>query len=139
MGDGLRGFLDPGRLVFGRARTATELLWAAEEALRTGRCRWWWSTSRAPGLTAVRRLHLAAETGAEAGERPARAPAHPRRRRRARHRDPLAPRRRPRLGRRRRPRWRVRRARARMAPERSWEVRLAASWPAAGRTRRCSS
>ena len=35
-GDGARAFLDPGRIVFGAARTANEILWAAEEALRTG-------------------------------------------------------------------------------------------------------
>ena len=125
MGEGVRGFLDPGRLVFGRARTATELLWAAEEALRTGLVPLVVVELPAPpGLTAVRRLHLAAETGAEQANAPLALLLTPG--------DGGAP------GIETRwhlaappgwagdgaPRWRVRRARARMAPERSWEVRL---------------
>ena len=37
LGDGIRAFLDPARLVFAPARKPAEALWAAEEALRTGR------------------------------------------------------------------------------------------------------
>ena len=61
-------------------------------------CRWWWPSSprprpdRGPPAAPRRRGRR------RAGARPDRAPAHPRRRRRAGHRDPLAPRRRPRLG-----------------------------------------
>ena len=36
MGDGVRAFLHPGRLVFGRGPHRDDLLWTAEEALRTG-------------------------------------------------------------------------------------------------------
>ena len=61
-----RGFLDPARLVFARTRSRAELLWAAEEALAHRRwCRWWWSSCPSrPASPPVRRLHLAAETGA---------------------------------------------------------------------------
>jgi len=65
MGDGLRGILDPGRLIFCRARTLPELLWAAEEALRTGLVPLVVvELPSLPALTPVRRLHLAAEAGA---------------------------------------------------------------------------
>jgi protein ImuA len=71
MGDGLRGILDPGRLVFGRARTLPELLWAAEEALRTGLVPLVVvELPSVPSLTLVRRLHLAAEAGAAARAAP---------------------------------------------------------------------
>jgi protein ImuA len=71
MGDGVRGLLDPGRLVFGRTRTAPELFWAAEEALRSGLVPLVVvDLPAAPGLTPVRRLHLAAEAGAERGRAP---------------------------------------------------------------------
>ena len=97
MGDGVRGFLDPGRLVFGRARTAAEILWAAEEALRTGLVPLVVAELPAvPGLTAVRRLHLAAETGAVRGAAPLALLLTPGAGRGAGHRDPLA--RRPRAG-----------------------------------------
>ncbi len=67
-GDGARAFLDPGRIVFGKARTANEILWAAEEALRTGLMPLVViELAGPPGLTPVRRLHLAAEEGAERG------------------------------------------------------------------------
>jgi len=71
MGDGLRAFLDPGRLVFGRGRATRDLLWAAEEALRTGRVPLVVvAPPEIPSLTAVRRLHLAAEAGAARGTAP---------------------------------------------------------------------
>ncbi len=71
MGDGLRAWIEPGRLVFGHARTAAELLWAAEEALRTGQVPLVVvELSAGASLTPVRRLHLAAEAGAERGLAP---------------------------------------------------------------------
>ena len=64
---GLAGFADPGRLVLAQGARVDDLMWAAEEALRSG-------TAPLvvvelidpPALTPVRRLHLAAEAGAEA-------------------------------------------------------------------------
>jgi len=71
MGDGIAGFVEPGRLIFGQARTAPELLWAAEEALRTGLVPLVVADLPGiPGLTPVRRLHLAAEAGAARGTAP---------------------------------------------------------------------
>lgn len=65
---GLAGFLHPGRLVLVAARRAEDILWAAEEALRSGALPAVVAELAAPpGLTAVRRLHLAAEAGAGAG------------------------------------------------------------------------
>ena len=65
-GDGIRAFVDPGRLIFGTARTGPELLQAAEDALRAGVIPLVVvEPPSPPGLTPVRRLHLAAETGAE--------------------------------------------------------------------------
>jgi len=70
-GDGVLAYLDPGRLIFGTARTDPELLAAAEEALRSGLVPLVVaSLATPPGLTAVRRLHLAAETGADRGTAP---------------------------------------------------------------------
>lgn len=127
MGDGVRSFLDPGRLVFGRARTAPEILWAAEEALRTGLVPLVVAELPGPpGLTAVRRLHLAAEAGAGRGAAPIAllltpgqggAPG-------IETRWHIAPA--PGWARDGIPRWRLTRARARMAPEQTWEIRLEA-------------
>ena len=36
LGDGICDWLEPGRLVIGRGQAAEDLLWAAEEGLRTG-------------------------------------------------------------------------------------------------------
>ncbi|HMQ92266.1 MAG TPA: hypothetical protein PKA33_05480 [Amaricoccus sp.] len=70
-GDGVLPYLDPGRLIFGTARTAPELLAAAEEALRSGVVPLVAVDLPAPpDLTAVRRLHLAAEAGADRGTAP---------------------------------------------------------------------
>jgi protein ImuA len=127
MGDGIRAFLDPGRLVFGDARTAPELLWAAEEALRSG------AVPLAvvdlpspPALTPVRRLHLAAEAGAGRGAAPVAllltpgaggAPG-------IETRWHLAPR--PGWAADGTARWLLTRSRARMAPEQSHEIRIVA-------------
>lgn len=62
--DGMAAGLNPARLVFVAARRSEDLQWCVEEALRSGaapiviaEC------SEPPGLTPVRRLHLAAEAG----------------------------------------------------------------------------
>jgi protein ImuA len=125
MGDGIRDLLDPGRLVFGRARTPQELLWAAEEALRTGLVPLVVVELPAPpALTPVRRLHLAAEAGADQAEAPLAllltpgdggAPGVETRW----HITPT-----PGWARDGAPRWRLTRSRARMAPEQSWEIVL---------------
>ena len=125
MGDGVSGLLDPGRLVFGRARTAPELLWAAEEALRTGLVPLVViELPTIPALTPVRRLHLAAEAGAAARAAPLAllltpddggAPGVETRWR-------LAPA--PGWAGDGSARWRLTRLRARMAPERSWIASL---------------
>jgi protein ImuA len=125
MGDGIRGFLDPGRIVFGRGRKAIDLLWAAEQALMSGRAPLVVAElPTPPELTPVRRLHLAAETGAGIGAAPLALLLTP---------DPggapgvesrwrLAPA--PGWARDGSPRWRLDRLRARLAPEASWEMRL---------------
>ncbi len=65
--DGLSAFLDPGRLILATARQPVDLLWAAEEALRSGAVAAVVADlPEVPGLTAMRRLQLAAEAGAAA-------------------------------------------------------------------------
>lgn len=65
--DGLAPFADPGRLVMARARRMEDLLWAAEEGLRSGAAPLVVADlPEPPALTPVRRLHLAAAAGTEA-------------------------------------------------------------------------
>ena len=69
--DGLRAFAEPGRLILAQARHPDDLLWAMEEALRSGAAPLVVADlPTPPGLTPVRRLHLATEAGAEAARLP---------------------------------------------------------------------
>lgn len=125
MGDGIAGFVEPGRLIFGEARTAPELLWAAEEALRTGLVPLVVADlPSAPGLTPVRRLHLAAEAGAARGRAPLMLLLTPGEGGAAgiETRWTAAPA--PGWAAGGGPRWRLTRSRARMAPAAAWEMRL---------------
>lgn len=69
--EGILRLVDPGRLIFLDAAREDDLLWSMEEALRAGSLALVVAeTPRPPGLTPVRRLHLAAERGVEAGGAP---------------------------------------------------------------------
>lgn len=73
--DGLAPFGDPGRLVLARARRAEDILWAAEESLRSGAAPLVVADlPEPPALTPVRRLHLAAAAGTEAARHAGRPP-----------------------------------------------------------------
>ena len=66
--DGVANWINPARLIFVHPRRPEDMLWTMEEVLRSG------AVALAvvdlpglPGLTQVRRMHLAAETGAAEG------------------------------------------------------------------------
>lgn len=67
---GLQPLADPARLILAQADRDEGLLWAMEESLRSGAAPLVVAECLAPpGLTPIRRLHLAAEAGAEAARR----------------------------------------------------------------------
>ncbi|MEL6235094.1 MAG: hypothetical protein AAFR46_11865 [Pseudomonadota bacterium] len=68
--DGLRGWMDPARLVLVPCQRVPDIQWCMEEALRSGACPLVVAElPDPPALTPVRRLHLAAEAGSGAGGR----------------------------------------------------------------------
>lgn len=65
---GIATLIDPARLIFVHAKRPEDILWCMEETLRAGAIALAVAESPAlPNLTQVRRMHLAAETGAKEG------------------------------------------------------------------------
>ena len=68
--EGLSAFFDPSRLVIGHVDRPVDILWTAEEALRSGAAPLVVAeVAEPPALTPLRRLQLAAEAGGEAARR----------------------------------------------------------------------
>jgi len=66
--DGMVDWVDPGRFIFVEAIRAEDILWSLEETLRAGAVPLViGDLPGLPGLTQVRRMHLAAETGGQEG------------------------------------------------------------------------
>lgn len=122
--EGVAELIGPERLIFVRPKRAEDVLWTLEEVLRSGTAALAVADIPGlPGLTAVRRLHLAAETGAEGGRL---APlgliltpgpggaqgVESRWRTEAEHRGQAQ-------------RWRLERVRARMDPPKLWQMQRA--------------
>lgn len=69
--EGLCDFFDPARLVIAACPRPLDILWSAEEALRSGAAPFVVAEPvEPPALTPLRRLQLAAEAGGEASKRP---------------------------------------------------------------------
>jgi len=66
--DGVAAWVNPARFIFVDALRAEDVLWSLEEALRSGAVPLVvGDLPGLPGLTQVRRMHLAAETGGKTG------------------------------------------------------------------------